>query len=116
MQPFHLRGFSVLPVTIPAELRYVCPVYWGGVVVFGLGFMGAMTIGTVRSILYVCIVGLAMTASKIVIENLCMAGRAVYRFIGGTGPLHVFGDSRMAFGALDILVHGIGQYPAIHKE
>ena len=68
MQPFHLGGFPILPVTFPAELWYVCPVDRGSIVVFGLGGMGAMAIGTIGSILYFFIVRLAMTAGKIIIK------------------------------------------------
>ena len=114
MQTLHPGCFSVLPVTFPAELRYVCPVDRGSIVVFGLGGMGTMAIGTIGSILNFIVVCLAMAAGKIIIEDLSMAGRTVHRLIGGTGPLEVIGDSRVAFGALDVLMYGVGQDPVVH--
>jgi hypothetical protein len=45
-----------------------------------------------------------------------MAGRTIHRFVGGAGPLQVIGDCRMAFGALDILVHGTGQDAVVHIQ
>jgi hypothetical protein len=75
-----------------------------------------MTIGAIRSILHFMVMGLTMTAFKIVIEYFCMAGRAIHGFVRGAGPWQVISNFSMAFGALDIFMNGIGQDMRIHKE
>jgi hypothetical protein len=115
-EPLHIGGFSILAVTIPAELRNICPVDRGGIIVSGLSGMCPMAIGTIGGIIFLSIICLAMAACKIIIEYLRMAGRTVHRLVGGTGSLQVVGYFSMALGALDILVHRIGQDTVVHIQ
>lgn len=115
METLHLGGFSILAVTIPAELRNICPVDRRSIVVPGFCGMSSVAIGAVGGILLLRIISLAMAACKIIIKNLSMAGRAVHRLVGSTGPRQVIGNSRMALGALYILMHGIWEDAVVHK-
>ena len=91
-------------------------VYRGCIIIFRLGSVGPMAIGTVGGIILFIIISLAMTAFEIHAENLCMAGRAVHGLTGGTGTLQMIGNCGMTLRALDVLVHRIGEFVIVPEE